>query len=224
LRDTWIVVVADHGESLGEQDYWFEHGFNASEATCRVPLIVRPPSDLAARPTPGRRAGAISLADLAPTLHEWLDLPFDGRAASAITGVSRAKLLAADDPAPFATYCEKLEGEELSGTIQIKAVRFGGFKLIRRWAHFDDREKPGTKVLRPLGDELYDLRVDPFETRDLAAAPPTDAPLATLREKLLDFAAADKSLVELEAILTKRRAALEASDADALRELKALGY
>ncbi|MEO6707977.1 MAG: sulfatase [Planctomycetota bacterium] len=226
LKKTWVIVVADHGESLGEQDYWFEHGFYAYESTCRVPLIVRPPDDWPDRPAPGRRAGAISLADMSLTIRVWLDLPFGGYVdpGSPISGDSRAGLLARDDPEPFATYSEKIEGEELFGTVQIKAVRFAGWKLLRRWAHAAGKQPGEPKVLKLLGEELYDLRVDPLETRDLSKAPPAEAPLDLLRLKLLEFAAADAPFEELEQTLARRRAALEARDAEAIRALKALGY
>ena len=44
-RPNVIVVLSDHGESLGENHYWFEHGRNAYEATIRVPLLIVPPAD-----------------------------------------------------------------------------------------------------------------------------------------------------------------------------------
>src|SRR5262249_10524378 len=59
LEKTVVVVTADHGESLGEHRYWFEHGRDAYETTCRVPLIVRLPAR-----APGRRDDDFSLADL----------------------------------------------------------------------------------------------------------------------------------------------------------------
>ncbi len=226
LKKTWVIVVADHGESLGEQDYWFEHGFYAYESTCRVPLIVRPPDDWPNRPMPGRRVGALSLADLALTLSEWIQLPPDPDkfSRSPIHGVSRASLLAQDDATPFATYSEKIEGEEKFGTVQIKAVRYGGYKLLRRWAHGPGRAAGENKRLVLLGEELYDLRADPLEANDLSKAPPAAAQLDVLREKLLEFGAADAPFDELEQKLTQRRAALKTSDAEALRALKALGY
>ncbi len=227
LENTWIVVSSDHGESLGEHDYWFEHGFYACEATCAVPLIVRPPDNLLGRPPPGRRQGAMSLADLGPTLAEWIDVPFRVAASggpAGFGGASRASLLAADDVRPFATFSEKIEAADRLGTVQIKAVRLGRFKLIRRWAHGPGREPGETKRLKLLGEELYDLGADPLELRDLASDPPDDAPLDELRAALLEFGAADAPFEELERVLNRRRAALEASDADALSKLKALGY
>jgi arylsulfatase A-like enzyme len=44
-----IVFTADHGEGLGEQDYWFAHGRLLSESLVRVPLAIRAPGVPAAR-------------------------------------------------------------------------------------------------------------------------------------------------------------------------------
>lgn len=226
LAHTWIVITSDHGESLGEQDYWFEHGFYAYESACAVPLIVRPPDDWKARPIPGRRAGALSLCDLGPTISEWLELPPVAARApqSAIHGVSRAGLLGKDDPAPFATFSEKIDGADLPGAAQTKAVRLGHYKLLRRWARGKPDAAGHSAALRKIGDELFDLRADPLEANDLAENPPSDAPLEELRGRLLEFGACDAPFEELEATLMRRRAALESSDANALRALKALGY
>lgn len=58
-----VVFAADHGEAMGENDYWFAHGNDLTDALTRVPLIVRLPGAPA-----GRRADVVRLADLYPTL------------------------------------------------------------------------------------------------------------------------------------------------------------
>ena len=40
LRDTIVIFTADHGEFLGEQDYWFQHGIRIDPALFHVPLVV----------------------------------------------------------------------------------------------------------------------------------------------------------------------------------------
>jgi arylsulfatase A-like enzyme len=60
---TVVVFVADHGESLGEEDVWFCHGARLTDEQVRVPLIVRVPGQPAAR-----RDEVVSLVDLYPTL------------------------------------------------------------------------------------------------------------------------------------------------------------
>jgi arylsulfatase A-like enzyme len=218
LDGTLVVVLSDHGEALGGHDYWFEHGFYAYEDTCRVPLLVR---------GPGLRRGTceadLSLADLAPTLLDLLDLPPlrpPPDPAGPPAGVSRAGLLreGAGAPQRQPVFCEKIERPDLAGTAQAKAVRLGDWKLIRRYAH-DERQR-----LVVLSEELYDLAADPGEERDLSAAPTPGAPLDALRLQLLRFASAEVRFEDLARQLQEQRASLEALDPEAARILRQMGY
>jgi arylsulfatase A-like enzyme len=58
-----IVFAADHGESLGERNYWFAHGDFLGEVLVRVPFFVRVPGR-----APERRSDVVSLVDLYGTL------------------------------------------------------------------------------------------------------------------------------------------------------------
>src|SRR6185436_19717559 len=40
---TLVVVTSDHGESLGEHDYYFDHGEDLFDPCLRIPLIVKAP-------------------------------------------------------------------------------------------------------------------------------------------------------------------------------------
>ncbi len=224
LERTLVIVTSDHGESLGEQDYWFEHGRNASEATVRVPLVVRWPDALPGRPAPGVRGADLSLADLAPTLLELLRLPPLGAGAGP-RGGAYVDDWRADRPAQRPVFSEKVDRDEKEGAVQSKAVRIGDWKWIRRFAHlgapFETRDAPR---LVTLSDELYDLSNDPYETRNLAEDPPPRAPVDRLQAELVRFAAADARFPELGRILQEHRADLEGGDRETLRILEALGY
>ena len=60
---TLVAFAADHGEGLGEDDYWFAHGEYLSEAQVRVPLLFRLPGR-----KPVRRDDVAALTDVLPTL------------------------------------------------------------------------------------------------------------------------------------------------------------
>ncbi len=65
LEDTLIVVAGDHGESLGENGVWFNHGGDLDSSAIRVPLIFHWPNHLP------RRSSDLPLAsvvDVAPTI------------------------------------------------------------------------------------------------------------------------------------------------------------
>jgi choline-sulfatase len=58
-----LIITADHGEGLGEWDYWFAHGERVHQPLVHVPLLLR----VSSRP-PTRRADVASLLDLFPTI------------------------------------------------------------------------------------------------------------------------------------------------------------
>ncbi|MFT5682966.1 MAG: hypothetical protein ACI8RZ_003890, partial [Myxococcota bacterium] len=61
--DATVVLVADHGESLGEHDYLFNHGKLAFAPDTHVPLLIAGP-----QVTPGIRSELVEITDVAPTL------------------------------------------------------------------------------------------------------------------------------------------------------------
>jgi len=70
-EDAIVVVAGDHGQSLGEND-WFGHG-TITNVNAFVPLIVRLPRSIA--PPPQRIGALVSLADVLPTLMARFSLP-----------------------------------------------------------------------------------------------------------------------------------------------------
>jgi len=77
---TLYVVTADHGESLGDADYWFAHGDNIRWPSMEVPLIIACDSVIPA----GTCEALVANTDLALTILELLgidagSLKSDGR-------------------------------------------------------------------------------------------------------------------------------------------------
>jgi arylsulfatase len=67
-----ILLTADHGEALGEDEYFFAHGHSLGLDQIRVPLLVRLPArDFEARVS----ARPVSTLDIAPTLLQLAGLP-----------------------------------------------------------------------------------------------------------------------------------------------------
>jgi glucan phosphoethanolaminetransferase (alkaline phosphatase superfamily) len=72
LDDALVVIMADHGESLGEHQL-FSHTNSVQEELLRIPLILIPyghPSKL-----PKQYDGFMSMVDLAPTILQEFDMP-----------------------------------------------------------------------------------------------------------------------------------------------------
>ena len=72
-----IAFTADHGESLGENDFWFAHGRLLTPALNHIPLILRRPGEVSAV-----REDVASLLDLLPTLVQAVG----GRAPEGLSG------------------------------------------------------------------------------------------------------------------------------------------
>ncbi len=85
-EDTVVMVLADHGEFLGEHGLWFKMSF--LEGGARIPLIVSAPGRFAS----GRVAGGVSSVDLLPTLAA---IAGDGAEPAYATPLDGRSLLAA---------------------------------------------------------------------------------------------------------------------------------
>jgi len=71
IRDrTLVVFTADHGESLGEHDYYFAHGEYLYPELIDVPLVVRGPGLRS-----GRRRDLVGLVDILPSVAAYLRVP-----------------------------------------------------------------------------------------------------------------------------------------------------
>jgi arylsulfatase A-like enzyme len=70
IRGTVILLTADHGESLGESGWFFQHGQSTAPELARVPFIVVAPGL-----ERGRIRGPVSHVDVAPTLLALAGLP-----------------------------------------------------------------------------------------------------------------------------------------------------
>jgi len=143
LDRTVIVVIGDHGESLG--DHGEEaHGFFIYESVARVPFIIRAPYAA----TPGRRvADPVRSVDVMPTALDLLGIPspatVEGRSlVPLMTGAGRELGLEA--------YAEALYPLHHYGWSDLRSLRSGRFKLIA--------------APRP---ELYDLQADPHEATNI---------------------------------------------------------
>jgi arylsulfatase A-like enzyme len=167
LGDDWLIVLtADHGESLGEHGFYYDHGDYLYEPALRVPLaFIFPPGDPRAR---GRTVGdRVSLVDVMPTLVELFGLGVLPEAVRQVEGRSLVPFLEGGQMAPRAVFAEcgmsfypELIRRRVRFDVEgrFRAVALGAWKLI--WT---PGQSPGQEY------ELYDLAGDPGETRNLHA-------------------------------------------------------
>jgi arylsulfatase A-like enzyme/Flp pilus assembly protein TadD len=154
--DTFVVVLADHGEGLGDHDEQ-GHGILLYESTLRVPWIVAGPGVPRGRVV----AAPVGTADLVPTLLALLgiDVPPDLPGRSLKPAIEGRRL----PPGPL--YAEAL---------------FGRFNC--RWASLRGWTQEEWKLIEGARPELYHLPSDPGEVHDRAAQQP--ARVARMREAL----------------------------------------
>jgi len=66
--DTLLIITADHGEAMGENDVFFFHGLTVTPDQVRVPLLLKPSKRLKMRSR--LLDGPVSALDIAPTILE----------------------------------------------------------------------------------------------------------------------------------------------------------
>jgi choline-sulfatase len=145
--NTVVVVVGDHGESLGEHQEQ-QHGFFVYDAVTQVPLIVAGPG-LPARAVDSQ----VRIVDVMPTVLEALRVEkppaVQGVSLLPFAGGARLELLA---------LTESWYPRYHYGWSELTAVRDGRYKFIAAPRR-----------------ELYDLQNDPHEARNIAGEIPQRA-------------------------------------------------
>jgi choline-sulfatase len=187
LDDTLIVRTADHGEMGLTHGGLRQKNFNFYEEAIRVPLVYSNPK---LYPQPLQSEALVSHVDFLPTLASLAAAPKAARADW--QGVDYSKLVTNPSPGDSAqdyivfTYDDFQSGQK-SGPYpkapnHIVSIREGRWKLARYYGVGEESQT------RPQW-EMYDLKTDPLETRNLAhpstkRTPKQDEELARLKRKL----------------------------------------
>jgi arylsulfatase A-like enzyme/tetratricopeptide (TPR) repeat protein len=154
---TAIVLLSDHGESLGDHGEK-EHGFFVYNSTVHIPLIVKPPAGSGFRP--GRVARPVETVGVAPTLTRLAGMKDDIQKQFPAPG-----LLGSNTESNSAGYSESFYSFSSFGWSPLHALQTNRYHYI---------EAPTR--------ELYDVLTDPQEKNNLA--PQQTATVAVLEDKL----------------------------------------
>jgi arylsulfatase A-like enzyme len=148
---TIIVITADHGESLGDHNYFFEHGRLPYQPCSRVPLIIVAPE---LRRTSNHIVDEpVGLIDMVPTLMDLLDISN----VRGLQGTSLLPLLSGKEnrtERPIYT----IAGDHHPNH---RIIRVGDWKLIRAGA------EEGLRLMTGREYELYNIKNDPGEMNNL---------------------------------------------------------
>ena len=152
-----IVFTSDHGDMMGERGLWYKKSF--FEPSVRVPLIIKVPHSPA-----GRVVQLTSLMDLLPTLIELCAVDSESPLVEETGGASLCPALRGDelshDPV---VYSEVLAEGAMSPILMVVK---GRYKYIR-------------SDVDP--EQLYDLRDDELELKNLAEDAAYEPHLSELR-------------------------------------------
>jgi len=163
LDDTLVIFTSDNGY------FWGEHGLGdkraAYEESIRIPMVVRYPKLIRARAV---RDDAVLNIDVAPTLLEVAGAP----PAPAMQGRSMLPLLQGRSGGWRRSFlAEYFHEPQFPRVPSWQAVRTDRWKYIR-YTELKDM------------DELYDLKADPYEMRNLVADPKAAGALRQMRAEL----------------------------------------
>ncbi|MHC4214442.1 MAG: sulfatase family protein [Planctomycetota bacterium] len=165
LENTIVVVVGDHGESLGNHNYYFEHGRFPYNDCARVPLIICPPEQTKSI----RVHKPVAMFGLAPTLLEMVGIePPQDMEATSLLSVAHGK--------GGQRYVFAESGYQLDFAL---SVREDEWKLIHIPNPIDRSLLQGSEY------ELYNLHDDPGELNNLYGSRPQIA--SKLRKVLNDW-------------------------------------
>jgi arylsulfatase A-like enzyme len=191
---TLVVITSDHGESLGEHGYYFDHGQDLHDPCLRIPLLVAEPG------VPGgtRSTELATTLDLVPTV-------LDAVKVSYPPDLAGTSLLPA------------LRGRPLG------RERLFARNDRNLTAGFDARLKViATPTDTDLQYQLFDRAADPQETKDVARTKPDDMRVAR-RELELFLARSEREWSHTRGLLSDKPGEAANSPA-ACEQLKAWGY
>jgi arylsulfatase A-like enzyme len=194
---TLVIVTSDHGESLGEHDYYFDHGENVFDPCLRIPLLISGPGIA----SPRRTQALASTLDLMPTI-------LDAAKVSYPADLAGASLL------------PRAEGREAASVSRLDAQNDRDLA-----ASFDRRFKTvRTPTETGARFALYDRTEDAGELHDVSAARADELRIGR-RELELFLERADREWARTTSLIQGRPPEGEGKmSAEACEKMRALGY
>jgi arylsulfatase A-like enzyme len=150
-EDTVIIVVGDHGESLGEHGIFYSHA-GLYEPQLRIPIIFHVPGL-----PPRRHDESVTTLDLLPTITEFMGIGLEHQAS----GQTLGPMIRGESPPGWEDRIMVHQNAHNRGV----AARKGRWKLIWPLGSSKDGRLPEAPV-------LFDLETDPKELTDVAALHP----------------------------------------------------
>ncbi len=184
LKNTWLIIASDHGESFGEHAGVFCHGTSLYQTELHVPLLIVPPDGQALKRVVKE---PVSLRDLAATVVNVLG--FD--AGSPFPGTSLARHWPIASPAPaFDAGTAPIARLPLSEVVPGFAINVDAYGLPRKSMPLGALTDGEWSYIRSEGnvhEELYHLRADANQQRNVVREPAVRGVLDRMRGSLREL-------------------------------------
>jgi arylsulfatase A-like enzyme len=194
-KNSLVCFTADHGESLGENHYFFEHGWFPYTSCSHVPLLIWDPDR-----KPRRIGQSVALIDLAPTILRRLQIPipqtFEGKPWG--------------EPIPERPiYIDSGEGQ-LNESNYIRSLWIWPYHFVYVPSPIYQRMMKKTLF------ELYNVEKDPYEKKNLVSMETARA--AELQKLLLE------RVKSTHVIHPKRKREKPRYSQEDIEQMRSLGY
>jgi arylsulfatase A-like enzyme len=196
--DTVMVIVADHGQGLGQHDWWSHRLLYQEEL--HVPLLMRVPG----WPRDKVVAELVRTVDIYPTVLESLGISVQGRVA----GKSLRGLVAGETESPRVAYADQINKYDLVSA----GIAEGRPKDDLLYCAMDRTWKLIYRYSFPNESQLYNLAEDPHELNNVFAREPEQV---RRLKAVLD---------ECNGYVTAPFTAADMPDVATLQALESLGY
>jgi arylsulfatase A-like enzyme len=197
LEEALIIITSDHGESLGEHDY-YGHGKKLFEPSLRIPLIISFPSVI---PQEKVIHSLVRSIDIMPTLLELLDLD----PVRDIQGISLLPLISEETrDLSLTSYGETFFPRLRFDEAELRSYRTERWKYIRY-----------IKDNNTIREELFDLKNDLGEIQDVSKIE---------ESKTQELAFLLDELIEIDRKKAVNKNTFFPMDEETKRKLKAMGY
>ncbi len=162
--NTLIVITSDHGESMGERNFYFVHGVNLYDELLKVPLII---SGRNVIPRGKIINSQVRLIDIMPTILDIVNI----QSNNIMQGISLLPLIREKDVPKLDSFSEVYFKDRR----HLKGIRTDKWKFIEVY----------NVITNKYSYELYDLENDPRELNNLVEEKPKEVSL--FKEKLRDY-------------------------------------
>ncbi|HBE00959.1 MAG: arylsulfatase [Spirochaetes bacterium GWF1_41_5] len=194
-NDSVVFFFSDHGDYTGDYGVVEKSQNSFEDVLTRVPLVIKPPKNVPVKP--GVRSALTELVDFPATVFDLAGIKPD----YTHFGKSLVPLFAEDNPHHRdAVFCEggRLAGEQHCTETTGNNSEPEGMYYPRVMMHRSENGEHGKAVMCRTHthkyvlrlyekDELYDLKKDPGECRNIIDEPESREIALTLRERILKF-------------------------------------